>query len=576
MSSPPPPDDGTSSSETRSSTTSSETSLTSSDEIRVRDGLVPRRSSVPPRRPSIAPTAAPSGPFAHWKADAPAAVVVFLVALPLCLGIALASGAPLFAGLITGIVGGVVVAWASGSALSVSGPAAGLTAIVVAGIHEAGTYEAFLVAVVIAGAIQISLGFLRAGIIGYYFPSNVIRGLLAAIGALLILKQFPHAIGLDTDYMGDESFTGGDSRNTFVEIAYALTQLRWGAVIVAAIGLAILFGWERIPEAKRPKWLPAPLLVVVLGILVNLAFGAFAPGLAIGHEDLVSLPTGGPLGLLDALRFPDFSRIGDTAIWTMGATIAIVASIETLLCVEAVDKLDPYKRVTPTDRELKAQGIGNVIAGLLGGIPMTAVVVRGSANVQAGGRTRLSAFLHGALLLVAVVAIPWVLNHIPLAALAAVLLHVGYKLSPVSLFRKMYALGWEQFLPFAATFVAILFTDLLKGVAIGLAISLFFILKRNFEMPYFMSREEKHAVEGVPWIRFDLAEHVSFLHKASLIRALQGIPKNSMVEIDGSGSRFIDRDVLEIIYDFRTEAKLKNIDVVLIDVPRPEGSVGGH
>lgn len=535
-----------------------------------------RRSMRPPSmRPSVGPHVPVPTPTSQLKHDVPASIVVFLVALPLCLGIALASGAPLFAGLISGIVGGLVVAWASGSNLSVSGPAAGLTAIIVAAIEHLG-YEAFLLSVVIAGAMQIGLGLLRAGIIGYYFPSNVIRGLLAAIGALLILKQIPHAIGLDTDFMGDEGFWGGDARNTFGEIGYALTHLRWGALAASTLGLAVLFGWERIPEARRPKWLPAPLLVVALGLAVNQLFVAVAPGLAISSEHLVALPTGGPAALLDNLRFPDFTRIADPAVWQTAAVLAIVASLETLLCLEAVDKLDPYKRVSPTNRELGAQGLGNIVAGLIGGIPMTAVVVRGSANVQSGGRTKTSAFLHGVLLLVAVLALPAVLNLVPLAALAAILIHVGYKLSPVSLFKKMFALGWEQFLPFLATFVAILLTDLLKGVAIGLAISIFFILKRSMESPYFLSRQEKHADFGVPYVRLELAEQVSFLHKASVIRALQEIAPDSFVEIDGSRSKAIDRDVLEIIYDYRTESKLKNIQVELIEIPTAGPSFGGH
>lgn len=537
----------------------------------------PRRSTRPPSmRVSVGPHVPPPSPLSQIKHDVPSSIVVFLVALPLCLGIALASGAPLFAGLITGIVGGVVVSWASGSQLAVSGPAAGLSAIVLAGITSLADYRAFLLAVVLAGGLQLVLGFVRAGIIAYYFPSNVIRGLLAAIGALLILKQAPHALGLDTDFMGDEGFFGADARNTFSEIAYAITHLRWGALIVSAIGLGVLFGWDRIPEKRRPKWLPAPLIVVALGLGVNQVLLTSAPSLAISSEHLVALPAGGPSALIAALQFPDFTRITDIDVWQLALVLAIVASIETLLCLEAIDKLDPYKRVSPADRELKAQGLGNLVAGMIGGLPMTAVVVRGSANVQSGARTKMSSFLHGIWLLVAVLALPSVLNLVPLAALAAVLIHVGYKLSPVSLFRKMFALGWNQFLPFAATFVAILLTDLLKGVAIGLAISVFFILKRSMESPYFMSHHEKHADFGVPYVRIELAEHVSFLHKAAVIKALQEIGHGSFVEIDGSRSRHIDRDVLEIIYDYRTESKLKNIQVELVEIPSIGAPVGGH
>lgn len=533
-----------------------------------------RPSRVPPV-PSVGPSVERPTPFSQLKHDVPASIVVFLVALPLCLGIALASGAPLLAGMITGIVGGVVVAWASGSQLAVSGPAAGLAVIVLHGIESLGSYEAFLLAVVLAGAMQIGLGALRAGIIGWYFPANVIRGLLAAIGALLILKQFPHAIGLDTDYMGDESFVGADSRNTFAEIGYALTHLRFGALVVAAIGLVILFGWDRVPAAKKPKWLPAPLLVVTLGALANFVFSALAPGLVISPEHLVQLPTGGPAALLADLRFPDLARITDVAVWTTAGTLAVVASIETLLSIEAVDKIDPYKRTTPTNRELMAQGIGNMVAGAIGGIPMTAVIVRGSANVQSGARTKMSAFLHGLMLLAAVLVLPSVLNAIPLAALAAVLLHVGYKLSPVSLFKQMYARGATEFLPFLATFLGILFTDLLKGVAIGMAVAIFFILKRNFEMPFYIEKE-KHTEAGVPFVRIELSENVSFLNKAAVINALQEIAKGTVVEIDGTRARYIHPDVIDVIYDYRTEAKLRDIQVVLTEIPHPGNSLGAH
>lgn len=534
---------------------------------------LPRSMSSPPN-PSVAGVERPT-PFSQLKHDVPASIVVFLVALPLCLGIALASGAPLLAGMITGIVGGVVVSWASGSQLAVSGPAAGLAVIVLNGIESLGSYEAFLLAVVLAGGLQIVLGALRAGIIGWYFPANVIRGLLAAIGALLILKQLPHAIGLDTDYMGDESFVGAGGRDTFAEIGYALTNLRFGALIVSAIGLGILFGWDRIPAAKKPKWLPAPLLVVTLGVIANAVLGAVAPELVISSEHRVQLPTGGPAALLGDLRFPDFSRIADAAVWTTAATLAVVASIETLLSIEAIDKIDPYKRTTPTNRELAAQGLGNIVAGLIGGIPMTAVIVRGSANVQSGARTKMSAFLHGMLLLSAVLALPAVLNMIPLAALAAVLLHVGYKLAPVSLFKQMYARGTSELMPFLATFFGILLTDLLKGVAIGMAVAIFFILKRNFELPFYIERTARTEA-GVPVVRIELSENVSFLNKAAVIKALQEIAHGTVVEIDGTRSRFIHPDVLDVIYDYRTEAKLREVDVRLREIPRPGGSLGAH
>lgn len=527
-----------------------------------------------PRRPSVGPNSPAPKPWSHLKHDGPSSVVVFLVALPLCLGIALASGAPLMAGLITGIVGGVVVSWASGSALAVSGPAAGLAVIVLHGIESLG-YESFLLAVVLAGGIQIGLGLLRAGIIGYYFPTTVIRGMLAGIGALLILKQLPHALGVDSDFMGDEAFWGTDHRNTFEEILYALSNVRWGAVVVAFIGLAILFGMDRIPAAKKPKLLPAPLIVVVLGIIACLVFDSFAPALSIAENHRVALPTGGPMALIESLTFPDLSGIASPAVWTTAVTIAIVASLETLLSIEAVDKLDPYKRITPTNRELMAQGLGNIVAGAIGGLPMTAVIVRGSANVQAGGRTHMSAFLHGLLLLAAVLALPTVLNIIPLAALAAVLLHVGYKLAPLSLFSKMYKLGWEFFIPFMATFVGIIATDLLKGVGLGMVVAIFFLLKRNFETP-FVDQSKTLDSAGFHFVRMELSEHVSFLNKAAVMQQLAEIPDNSIVQIDGTRSHFIYRDVLEIIADFETSAKQRNISIELIDIPQIESMDAGH
>lgn len=513
-------------------------------------------------------------PFANLRHDLPSAVVVFLVALPLCLGIAVASDAPPMAGLITGIIGGLIVAWASGSPLSVSGPAAGLTAIVAGAITQLGSYEAFLLAVFLAGLMQMGLGALKAGLIAYYFPTTVIKGLLAAIGAILILKEIPHALGVDADYLGDLDFNQADGQNTLTEIAEAVNGLghtQLGAVTIAGLGLAILLALMRWPKLQR-AWLPGPLLVVVLGIGLNELFLAVSPDLYQGESHRVALPVFDSLGgIASTIRFPDFSRIGDPAIWTSAATIAVIASIETLLCVEAIDKLDPYNRTTPTNRELGAQGLGNSIAGLIGGIPMTAVIVRGSANVQSGGRTKMSAFGHGCLLLLTVVLIPFVLNRIPYAALAAVLLHIGYKLAPVSLFKTMYRRGWEQFAPFMITFCAILFTDLLRGVLIGLAAGVFFVLKANLQTPYFMSqrevRDEQTERGSVAHVRIELSQNVSFLNKASVNKVLHELPAGSVVEIDGSGSQYIDRDVLEIIRDFERSGSRRGLEVKLVAVP---------
>ncbi len=513
--------------------------------------------------PSSSGTVTNLSPFANLGHDLPASVVVFLVALPLCLGIAHASGAPLMAGLITGIIGGLVVSWLSGSPLSVSGPAAGLTVIVLSGIESLGSYEIFLLAVALSGVMQIGLGLVRAGLIAYYFPHNVIKGLLAAIGVILILKQIPHAIGFDGDYEGDLGFLQPDGRNTLTEIPYALGHFHLGAVLITLAGLLILIAWSRSETLKSLRWLPAPLVVVALGIGLNEVFGAVAPDLANSGELMVDLGDG---SLAAELRFPAFDQILNPDVYLVAATIAAVGSVETLLCVEAVDKLDPFKRSSDTNRELKAQGVGNVLAGLLGGIPMTAVIVRGSANVQSGGRTRMAAFFHSVLLLAAVLAVPFVLTRIPLATLAAVLLHVGYKLAPLDLFARMYRRGWDQFFPFLVTVLAIVFIDLLKGVAIGMACAVFYILRANLATPYFMHGKATSA-DGRGVIHIELSENVTFLNKASMNRALHQLPEGCAVEIDGSHATYIDRDVLELIEEFKVSAPLRGIEVQLTCIP---------
>lgn len=549
-------------------------STTSSSET---DAASARRSVRPPRRPSIGPAAPRPTPFSQLKHDAPASLVVFLVALPLCLGIAHASGAPLLSGILAGIIGGIVVAWASGSQLGVTGPAAGLTVIVLHGIESLGSFEAFCLATLLGGLFQIALGLVQAGIVAYYFPSNVIKGLLAAIGAILILKQLPHAFGIDTDFMGDEALEQEDGRNTFTELLYALSHARPGSMIVAGVGLAIVVSMDRFKQLARFRLLPAPLVAVLVGVALNLIFGATVPALAIHAEDMVALPTGGPAALLAGLTLPDFSRIGDAAVWTTALTIAAVASLETLLCVEAIDKLDPYKRVTPTNRELVAQGAGNALSGLVGGLPVTAVIVRGSANIQGGGRTQMSAFLHGVWLLVAVLALPSVLNMIPLASLAAVLLYVGFNLTRPTLWKQMWKLGPDQFIPFAVTVVAILATDLLRGVGIGLAVGVFFILRDNFRSPYFIHHRETESDGGAqPYVHIQLAEQVTFLNKAAVRRVLQEIKSGTTVEIDATGSKHIDRDVLEIIHDFEIEARNKGIEVLTTGLPEFVPATGGH
>ncbi len=517
-------------------------------------------------------------PLRNFRFDAPAAVVVFLVALPLCLGIALASGAPLFSGLIAGIVGGTVIAFLGGSPLAVSGPAAGLTVIVMSAIDDLGGWEPFLLAVVLAGILQFVLGVVRAGIVSYYFPSTVIKGLLAAIGVILILKQIPHSVGWDKDPEGDLQFLQPDGHNTFSEIFYAFEHVHIGAAIIAVLGLAILITLQRKPTLIRTKWLPGPLLVVLMGIGVNEFFAAVAPSLANTGELLVAIPVLHDVGMRELISFPDFSRIADPAVYQTAVTLAIVASIETLLCVEAIDKLDPFKRKSDTNKELRAQGIGNLVCGLIGGLPITAVIVRGSANIQSGARSQMSSFLHGVLLLLAVVAIPIVLNRIPLAALAAVLLHIGYKLAPLSLFKSMWARGRVEFLPFITTVVAILLTDLLKGVLIGFATGVFFILRANLKTPYYLHRRESHEEEHPSGrrthIHLELSENVTFLNKASVAKALSEIPDGAVVDIDASHSMHINRDVLEVIHEFAVGARYRGIACTLVDVPSADATSG--
>lgn len=503
----------------------------------------------------------------NLRKDLPAGLVVFLVALPLCLGISLASGAPLFSGIITGIIGGVVVSLLSGSALSVSGPAAGLTVIVLNGIQSLGTFEAFLLAGVIAGVLQLVLGYLKAGIIGLYFPSSVIKGMLAAIGLILILKQIPHLIGDDGDFFGEMSFLQLDGRNTFSEIAYAFSHIEVGALIIGMISLLILIGWESkaLKRFSFFKLVPGALVVVIASIFINQAFRLYQPAWFIADSHMVSLPVLESAGqIVQELRFPDFSQLANPAVYVVAFTIAIIASLETLLSVEAVDKLDPHKRNTPPNRELKAQGVGNILASLIGGLPMTAVIVRSSANINSGGQTRISSFVHGLLLLLSVFFLSRYINLVPLSALAAVLLTVGYKLTKPMLYKTQWKLGSEQFIPFIVTILAILFTDLLKGITVGLVIGVFYILKANYKSPYFFHKEEHHEKDV---IRIQLSENVTFLNKASIMLTLSHLPDDSKVVIDGSKSTFIDYDVLEAIQDFKISAKDRNISVQLIDVP---------
>lgn len=495
----------------------------------------------------------------NLRYDFKSGVVVFLVALPLCLGIALASGAPLFSGVIAGIVGGIIVGALSGSQLSVSGPAAGLTVIVLTAIEKFnGHFEAFLLAVMIGGLLQIALGYAKAGTIGHFFPSAVIKGMLAAIGITLILKQIPHAMGYDEDAEGEFSFVQPDGENTFSELVNAFNYINPAAVIITLVSVAILLLWER-PAIKKYAFfnaVPAPLVVVVLGILINYVY-TFIPSLSLNGNHLVTLPKAVNFNeFLGLFTLPDFTHISNPQIYITAVTLAIVASLETLLNVEATDKQDPLKRNTPPNRELKAQGVGNFISGLIGGLPVTSVIVRSSVNVNSGARSKMSAVIHGVLLLVCVVLIPGILNMIPLACLAAILILTGYKLAKIQTFREMYQLGTKQFVPFVVTIVAIMFTDLLIGIAIGLAFGLFFILRANYKTSYFFHKE---TLKGGEKIKISLSEHVSFLNKAGIVQILENLPENSYVEIDGSNSAYIDHDVIETIENFKSTAKEKNI-----------------
>jgi MFS superfamily sulfate permease-like transporter len=496
----------------------------------------------------------------HLKDDAPASLVVFLVALPLCLGIALASGAPLFSGIIAGLVGGLLVAMLSGSQLCVSGPAAGLTVIVFTAIETLGSFQGLLVAVVLAGIFQVMLGYLRAGIIGAFFPSAVIEGMLAAIGLILIIKQIPHATGYDTSFEGDESYMQETAESSFLELFDAFNGISLGSVVISGVALVILILWGFFKSHPILKLIPAPLIAVVWGVGFNEWAMQFAPEFAVSAKHLVSLPImETPSEFFNHLIFPDVQYLTNPHTYAVAATIAIIASLETLLSLEATDKLDPFKRIAPTNRELKAQGVGNIVSGLLGGLPMTAVIVRSAANINSGGRTKVSCFLHGMWLLLSVLFLASILNMIPLACLSAILLHTGYKLANPAIFKRFYKKGMSQFLPFAMTIVAILVTDLLKGMAIGMMIGLFFVMKANYHAAITMTKDGTHYL-----LMFN--KDVSFLNKALLRKFILQIQENSTVTIDASKTSFVDHDILEVIENFLDAAEDDNINVELINL----------
>jgi len=502
--------------------------------------------------------------FKSIKKDLPASIVVFFVALPLCLGIALASGAPLFSGLIAGIIGGVVVGSLSGSKIGVSGPAAGLAAIVLTAIGTLGGYENFLVAVVLGGAIQLIFGVLKAGIIGYYFPSSVIKGMLTGIGIIIILKQIPHFFGYNASLEGDFAFFQIDGENTFSEIFNSLNNISLGSTIIGFIGLGILVLWSNVLSKKGKFFnlIQGPLVTVVAGVVYffvtesNAKFG-------INESHLVSVPVPDNFdSFISQFSFPNFNAITNPDVWVVAFTIALVASLETLLCVEATDKIDPHKNVTPTNRELLAQGTGNIISGMIGGLPITQVIVRSSANIQSGGRSKMSAIIHGFFLLISVILIPTLLNKIPLSVLAAILLIVGYKLAKPALFKQMYHLGWKQFIPFTVTVFGIVFIDLLYGIGLGLAVGIVVILIKSFQNSHFLHKEDKS--NGVQKMKMTLAEEVTFFNKGAILKELDALPKNSYLELDVRKTRYLDNDIIEILEDFAFKAGERNINIKII------------
>jgi MFS superfamily sulfate permease-like transporter len=498
--------------------------------------------------------------FAHFKKDALAGLIVFLIALPLCLGIAQASGAPLFSGVVAGIVGGIIIGFLSGSQLSVVGPAAGLTAIVLTAIGDLGAFDIFLCAVVVAGAIQLLLGFLKAGSFSNYIPSSVIEGMLAGIGLTIIIKQIPDAVG----YKKDTSAIMSDADDGFhIDfINNSIQHIELGALMIAVVGLFILIMWQTKWFSKL-KLIPSGLIVVILGVVINALLTSNGSAHALEDTHLVSLPVASSFSeFIGHFSMPNWDGFANPKVWQIGLVIAVVASIETLLCVEATDKLDPLKRYTPTNRELKAQGIGNMISGLIGGLPVTSVIVRSSANINAGARTKLSTIIHGSLLLVCAASIPWLLNLIPKSALAAILIFTGYRLCNPKVFKHMWKGGWTQFIPFLVTALAVVGLDLLKGVGIGLVLSIFYILRQNMRIPFYYVRNSYKTGDVV---KLTLAQEVSFLNKASIKDTLDNIPENSSLVIDASLTEYIDFDVLDIIREFHDiKAPEKKITVSLV------------
>lgn len=504
--------------------------------------------------------------FKGFKSDLSASLVVFVVAVPLCLGIALASGAPLFSGLLSGVIGGIVVGFLSGSALGVSGPAAGLVVVVLAGIESLQGWENFLTAVVLAGIIQVLMGYFRLGFIAYYFPNSVIKGMLSGIGIIIILKQIPHIIGYDKDYFGDIDFYVND-QNTLSLIKLAYDSINPVICMISLISLAILYFWEtKLAQRLRlTRYLQSPLIVVILGVLFTfLCQQQFIP-FVFENDQLVKIPEfDSVISLVQHLSHPSLDILMHAKVYVVAFTIAIVASVETLLCVDATDKLDPYKRITPANKELKAQGVGNILAGLLGGLPITQVIIRSSANIAFGGKNKMSSILHGVFILLSILLIPELINMIPIASLSCILMLVGYKLAKPDIFLQIYRYGAIQFVPFLVTVVVMQFTDLLKGVFSGLIVSLIFILRKHYMNDYQITRCQTVDREQY---NIQLAEDVSFLNKGALIEVFRKVPYGSKVSIDFTKNKTIDQDAKEVIEEFQVGAKKRNITIELTGAP---------
>lgn len=500
--------------------------------------------------------------FSNLKSDFSSGLVVFLVALPLCLGIAMASGAPLFSGIISGIIGGLVVGYFSTSHISVSGPAAGLTAIVLTAITDLGSFDIFLTAVFIAGLVQLMLGFGKAGSISNYFPTNVIEGMLAGIGIIIIVKQLPHAFGFDNTLEGFQALSITDGSKTSNTLFNIFDYIQIGSIAATIISMLILIAWDKVPFLKKLKLIPGALVAVILSIVLNEVFLNSGSALAMGKEYLVSLPVPSSFDeLKGSIVTPNLSGLTNPNVWVVALTIAIVASIETLLSIEASDRMDVQKRHTDTNKELKAQGIGNMVSSLLGGLPLTSVIVRSSANSNSGAKSKMSTIIHGFLLLISVITIPFVLNKIPLSTLSAILIMVGYKLAKPATFMRFWEKGKYQFIPFIATLLAVVFLDLLKGVALGIMISIIFVLRGNLKRAY-SYRKEEYADGDI--IHIDLAQEVSFLNKAAIKCTLNTIPENSKVIIDAKDTVYVAHDILDLINEFKTTRAIDaNIKVKL-------------